>query len=703
MTFSAQFSNLVLVYNSDDHLMVVESGKTLAEQFPDQAMLLFLLGSSCHILGRHNEAIDYYRSAIKLEPSIALAHVGLGNLLLTQDQAAESIPPFQQAIDLGISDLLVFNNLGNALLKTGNFADACANYHKAIDLDPACSAAYQNLAIAQTALGQTLDAIASYREAIRLNPDLKLSKYNLASILQDKVPQHTKYCVAWAQTYLEILRTPGIINPTALSAQILQLLKQHPFLKTLLGELAVNDKSFQRLQATERLSEIPLLLQFISKSPATDLQIENLLAKVREDLLSQAADLDSYKEASPIQIALALHYYINEYVVTESNSEHSLVLKLETELEKEFAHHATLNPCKVTAIASYRQLTRYRWKDRIATMPSMHPIYTMQIKEAELESMLAQSIQQLSEPEDAVSLLVRSQYEENPYPRWIDTRMSHLQGSIAEVMQSTGIRICPEHPLSNQNPQILIAGCGTGQQALVAASRFENSRILAIDLSRRSLAYAQRKSAEHAVRNIEFMHADILALGKLGRQFDLIECVGVLHHMAEPLTGWRVITDCLRTGGMMKIGLYSAAARQPVADASNVIRQRAVGKNTAEILQFRKDMLAADFWHKSQLRDLAKWPDFYTTSEFRDLVFHVQEHRFDLLQINSVLDQLNLRFAGFEFADNRMKDNFRSIYQHHENMFDLNLWHRFEMNNLETFSGMYQFWVQKMGNGKDPT
>ena len=244
MTFTEQFSNLVLAYNSDDHLMVLESGKALAEQFPDQAMLLFLLGSSCHILGMHNEAIDYYRGALKLDPSIALAHVGLGNLLLTQDQVAASIPPFQQAIDLGISGLLVFNNLGNALLKTGNFVDACANYHKAIDLDPACSVAHQNLAIAQTALGQELDAIASYRESIRLNPGLKLSKYNLASILQENVPQHTNYCVAWAQTYLEMLRTPGIINPTALSAQILQLLKQHPLLKTLLGELSTFHESF---------------------------------------------------------------------------------------------------------------------------------------------------------------------------------------------------------------------------------------------------------------------------------------------------------------------------------------------------------------------------------------------------------------------------------------------------------------------------
>lgn len=112
---------------------------------------------------------------------------------------------------------------------------------------------------------------------------------------------------------------------------------------------------------------------------------------------------------------------------------------------------------------------------------------------------------------------------------------------------------------------------------------------------------------------------------------------------------------------------------------------------------FRKDMLAADSPYQSLCRDLARWPDFYTTSELQDLLFHVQEHRFDLLQIKSVLAELKLQFAGFEFPDNRIKDRFRSARSHAEAIYDLEEWHRFELENPKTFSGMYQFWAQKIG------
>jgi 2-polyprenyl-3-methyl-5-hydroxy-6-metoxy-1,4-benzoquinol methylase len=43
------------------------------------------------------------------------------------------------------------------------------------------------------------------------------------------------------------------------------------------------------------------------------------------------------------------------------------------------------------------------------------------------------------------------------------------------------------------------------------------------------------------LENIEFAQADILELGSLGRSFDIIESVGVLHHLHDPLEGWRVL------------------------------------------------------------------------------------------------------------------------------------------------------------------
>ena len=40
--------------------------------------------------------------------------------------------------------------------------------------------------------------------------------------------------------------------------------------------------------------------------------------------------------------------------------------------------------------------------------------------------------------------------------------------------------------------------------------------------------------------------------------------------------------------------------------------------------------------------------DFYTMSTFRDLLFHVQEHRFTIPKIKDCLAQLGLTFCGFE-------------------------------------------------------
>jgi 2-polyprenyl-3-methyl-5-hydroxy-6-metoxy-1,4-benzoquinol methylase len=60
-----------------------------------------------------------------------------------------------------------------------------------------------------------------------------------------------------------------------------------------------------------------------------------------------------------------------------------------------------------------------------------------------------------------------------------------------------------------------------------------------------SLGYAARKAEEMELANLEFAHADLLQLGALDRQFDIIESVGVLHHLADPQAGFAALAECL--------------------------------------------------------------------------------------------------------------------------------------------------------------
>src|SRR5262249_5099377 len=146
----------------------------------------------------------------------------------------------------------------------------------------------------------------------------------------------------------------------------------------------------------------------------------------------------------------------------------------------------------------------------------------------------------------------------------------------------------------DQGLDVLVAGCGTGQHPIHIAQQFAGARVLAVDLSRPSLAYARRKTSELGLTQIEYAQADILNLGVLCRSLDLIEAVGVLHHLKDPQAGWRVLVSLLRPGGVMNIGLYSELARQDVVQARAVITERGYGPTADDIRRCRQDMFAPD-------------------------------------------------------------------------------------------------------------
>jgi hypothetical protein len=87
--------------------------------------------------------------------------------------------------------------------------------------------------------------------------------------------------------------------------------------------------------------------------------------------------------------------------------------------------------------------------------------------------------------------------------------------------------------------------------------------------------------------------------------------------------------------------------------------------------------------------------DFYSLSECRDLLFHVQEHRFTIPQIIDALDVLNLKFLGFEMQDQSAIKRFKEKHPKETDLTSLALWHEFEQQHPDTFIGMYQFWCIK--------
>jgi 2-polyprenyl-3-methyl-5-hydroxy-6-metoxy-1,4-benzoquinol methylase len=292
---------------------------------------------------------------------------------------------------------------------------------------------------------------------------------------------------------------------------------------------------------------------------------------------------------------------------------------------------------------------------------------------------------------DAVSSLVQRQYEENPYPRWMKLPPAAAVQSLDEMMVGNFPR-APLRPLGERRPDILIAGCGTGQHSISTARLFPGASVLAIDLSRASLAYAVRKTRELGVQNIEYAQADILELGGIGRRFDLIESSGVLHHLNDPFAGLKVLASLLRPNGLMKLALYSEIARQSIVDIRRLIAAHGHAATAEDIRRFRQEILALP--GGDPRRKVLTFTDFYSMSECRDLLFHVQEHRLTLPRIADWLRELDLSFMAFD-VPLEIERAFDSRFTDQAARTDLDAWHLFEQANPTTFAGMYQFWVQK--------
>ena len=219
---------------------------------------------------------------------------------------------------------------------------------------------------------------------------------------------------------------------------------------------------------------------------------------------------------------------------------------------------------------------------RCALPDEIEDVFTRQVVEPNQEAKLRADLPVLEEITDEVSSKVRDQYEVSPYPRWVNLGLRLKPAPISKVVEEIKLKLFDDQIKEVEAPNILIAGCGTGQHSIGTAARFKGSKVLAIDLSLSSLSYAKRKTEELGIQNIDYMQADILDLGKLGRQFDIVESAGVLHHMDDPVAGWRVLTDCLKPGGLMKIGLYSELARQHIVEMRQEISKAGIGSSDAQ-------------------------------------------------------------------------------------------------------------------------
>jgi SAM-dependent methyltransferase/tetratricopeptide (TPR) repeat protein len=438
-----------------------------------------------------------------------------------------------------------------------------------------------------------------------------------------------------------------------------------------------------------------LLRRVLESTTVRDVGLERLLTSFRLEFL-RAAAAGAHAGGFADEVlefcgALAKQCFINEYIFATTPEEAEQAQRLAQMLVDALARDSEVPPLLPSAVAMYFPLHSLPNSQALlerAWPAALADLLRAQVREPREEAQYRELIPRLTPIEDDVSKQVRGQYEENPYPRWVHAALAGEPIALDEHLRNQ-FPSAPFRPLGNPDGiDILVAGCGTGRHPIEVAHKYKAARVLAVDLSLSSLCYAKRKTPAAVANKIEYAQADILKLESVGRSFDLVDASGVLHHLSDVKAGWRVLLKLLRPGGFMRVGLYSEMARRGIVAARGFVLEHGYHPTADEIRRCRQDLM------DSPLRDLVRAGDFFSTSECRDLLFHVQEHRLTIPEIKSFIAENDLMFIGFEFAP-RMMQYYRDLFGGGRSLRDLDRWHRLETEKPDTFAGMYQFWLQK--------
>ena len=532
-------------------------------------------------------------------------------------------------------------------------------------------------------------ALKYYTQALKINPDFDEVYYNMGRLLTNI--KFNKPIPNLTEIIYKILEKEKFIRPSSLVQASSSLLKFDPNIKDVLSKISAGKLSESLQEIIVDLLNVPLLIKLMEVSSLPDLELETAFKNIRSTILLSISKIKNNSEILKFQIPLSLHCFTNEYLYNQTDEEVEALKELENLVEKKLTNGQQPSPTELVCLASYKSLHEYSWLNLLSMPIELEAIQRRQILEPEKEKQLRSTIPLLSSFKDTVSCKVQEQYEQNPYPRWTNLGLPPVPQTISAFTKDKDLRISNLSINEVDIPQILIAGCGTGEHSITTASTFKNCDVLAIDLSLSSVAYAKRKTEELNISNIDYMQADILDLGVLNRKFDIIESVGVLHHMNNPMVGWKVLADCLNTGGLMRIGLYSELARKSIVQIRDEIEHLNIESSYDAMKLFRNKIGSSEEEpHKLIVSSL----DFYSMSAFRDLIFHVQEHRFTIPQIEASLTQLGLMFCGFETL--HVVEKFKSKNFTENALYDLEKWDTFEKENPRVFAGMYQFWCQKV-------
>lgn len=298
---------------------------------------------------------------------------------------------------------------------------------------------------------------------------------------------------------------------------------------------------------------------------------------------------------------------------------------------------------------------------------------------------------------------VRDQYEDLPYPPCNPEddkkRMQYTYGDSLQVISHRAYN----GELKFDKLRILTAGGGTGNATIYYAEQLRNypeAEIVYVDLSEHSMSIAKRRAEIRGLTNIKFVHGSLLECENLDiGEFDIINCVGVLHHLENPDAGLKALKKVLKPDGVMNIMLYGYYGRLEVYMIQHTLKiLNKNAKTNQDRVEMAKKLLPSLPASSLMIKNQNKWLYELKNGDAAvfDLLCHPQDKAYRISDIKDFLEQANMYLVLF-YGSVTERSKYDALYQYSKNpamlstISLLNEWEKYELAELASMPSKHSF------------
>ena len=213
-------------------------------------------------------------------------------------------------------------------------------------------------------------------------------------------------------------------------------------------------------------------------------------------------------------------------------------------------------------------------------------------------------------------------------------------------------RLWPEKPYNTRRLDVLVAGCGSDQAAILAKCN-PNHNFVGIDLSENSLKHEKKLIEENKIENLKLHHNDFRAV-KFKKKFDYIISSGVIHHLDDPGTGLKYFNQNLKDEGIIYIMVYGDKKSYATNQVKKLFKKLNLKQNQDSIDFVMNTINKLNNLHPAKIfanTEIKK--DLTHPSGVIDFFLHKKENFFSIKDFIKLLDKNKLIIKNF--ANGRVK------------------------------------------------